>query len=76
MPALISSFLDGFNIVEFHDDGNFNTSSTQDFVGGLSGGNVFLEGKTSVAQVLHGEIFFLGEGCSGSSPRRARPEQS
>ena len=55
--------LDGFNIVEFHDDGNFNTSSTQDFVGGLSGGNVFLEGNEILpTQVLHGEIFFLGEG--------------
>ena len=54
--------LDGFHIVEFHDDGNFNARSAQDFIGGLSGGNVFLEGnKILPTQVLHGEVFFLGE---------------
>ena len=54
-----SSF-DGFNIIEFHDDGNFHTRTAQDFIGCFASRNVFLKGnKILPAQILYSEAFLF-----------------
>ena len=51
----------GFHVIEFHNGGNFDSCITQNFVGSLPSGNIFLEcDKILSAQILDGDIFLLG----------------